>query len=434
MITRLDMVGRPGSTWTAALALLPERRDRATLGTFDPPESTASITRHVVDVSVGGTNPIKGTLALETLAHVKVHGVTVRGQGTAPMEFFPAGRRGNYFNDQQRDAWSAQWRSAVSGVRQHLAGTHFFKAGGDVLFASSREHSTYRPVLIKRADDSLARAIVFEPSDGTARSAWDVTVFAQDRWQPRSSLLVDAGLRMDRSGVIGTTTVSPRIGVRVGLGPRDRVTLGAGVGRFVEATPLVIASTDALAARTVTDFDAFGRQAGDRRHLVPRFGASSWQAPRALTWHVESEWRIVSTLTLRALGTVRDPIVRSPAYGPSAADAPNRVVGQVRGGTGPWRAAATFEFRDGFPFYAVDQMQEYVGLPRPAGRRTRVIALDAIAERRLRVGRLRPWVGLQVLNVLGRFNPRDVQTNVASADFGTMYDSERRRVRLTLRF
>ncbi len=135
--TRLDMVGRPGSTWTAALALLPERRDRATLGTFDPPESTASITRHVVDVSVGGTNPIKGTLALETLAHVKVHGVTVRGQGTAPMEFFPAGRRGNYFNDQQRDAWSAQWRSAVSGVRQPLAGTHFFKAGGDVLFASS---------------------------------------------------------------------------------------------------------------------------------------------------------------------------------------------------------------------------------------------------------------------------------------------------------
>lgn len=502
--TRLDMVGRPGSTWTAALALLPERRDQATLGTFDPPESTASITRHVVDVSVGGTNPIKGTLALETLAHVKLHDVTVRGQGTAPMELFPAGRRGAYFNDQQRDAWSAQWRSAVSGVRQHLAGTHFFKAGGDVLFASSREQSAYRPVLVRRADGSLARAIVFEPSDGSARSAWDVAMFAQDRWQPRSSVLVDAGVRLDRSGVVGQTTVSPRLGIRVGLGPRDRVTLGAGVGRFVEATPLVIGSTDALAARTVTDFDASGRQVGERRRLVPRFGTSNWQAPQALTWHAESEWRVVPTVTLRAdvlvrrstneyvvaqswsgetgwldldslgrslyrefavgaryakgtaltidvgyvrsvarsdlngaaafLGTFRDPIVREPAYGPSAADAPNRVVGQVRGGTGPWRAAATFEFRDGFPYYAVDQMQEYVGLPRPAGRRTRVIALDAIAERRLRVGKLRPWVGLQVLNVLGRFNPRDVQNNVAAFDFGTMYDSERRRVRLTLRF
>jgi hypothetical protein len=68
------------------------------------------------------------------------------------------------------------------------------------------------------------------------------------------------------------------------------------------------------------------------------------------------------------------------------------------------------------------------------GRRPRVIALDAIGERRLRVGKLRPWVGLQVLNVLGRFNPRDVQNNVAAVDFGTMYDSDRRRVRVTLRF
>lgn len=127
---------------------------------------------------MGATNPITGTLAFETLAHVKVHGVTVRGRKHT-MEFFSTGRRGNYSNDQQRNAWSAQWQSAVSGVRRRLAGTHFFKAGGDVLFASSREHSTYRPILISAPTTRWHAQSSFEPSDGTARSAWDVTVLAQ---------------------------------------------------------------------------------------------------------------------------------------------------------------------------------------------------------------------------------------------------------------
>ena len=288
------------------------------------------------------------------------------------------------------------------------------------------------------------------------------------------------------------------------MGARDRVTVGAGVGRFVEATPLVIGNRDALAARTVEDFDASGQPVGTVTRLVPRFGASDWQTPRALTWHAESAWRVRPPISLRAgvlvrrstneyvvtqswsgesgwldldsrgrslyrevavgarystgtqltvdvgyvrsaarsdlngaagfLGTLRDPIVRDPAYGPAPADAPNRLVGQFRSGAGHWRAASTFEVRDGFPYYALDERQEYVGLPHPAGRRRRVVGLDVIVERRLQVRRLRPWVGLQVVNGLGRFNPRDVQNNVASGDFGTMYDSARRRVRLTLRF
>ncbi len=385
-----------------------------------------------------------------------------------------------------------------------MAGTHFFKVGGDVSYASSHERSTYRPVLIERADGSLARTITFEPSEGAARSAFDLALFAQDRWQPRQAVLIDGGVRLDRSGVMRQATVSPRIGVRIRMGAHDRVTVGAGVGRFVEATPLVIGNRDALAARTVADFDASGQPVGTVTRLVPRFGASDWQTPRALTWHAESAWQVGPAVSLRAdvlvrrstneyvvtqswsgesgwldldsrgrslyrevavgaryskgtqltidlgyvrsaarsdlngaagfLGTLRDPIVREPAYGPASADAPNRVVGQFRGGVGHWRAASTFEFRDGFPYYALDERQEYIGLPQPAGRRRRIIGLDAIVERRLQLGKLRPWVGLQVLNGLGRFNPRDVQNNAASGDFGTMYDSDRRRVRLTLRF
>jgi hypothetical protein len=61
-------------------------------------------------------------------------------------------------------------------------------------------------------------------------------------------------------------------------------------------------------------------------------------------------------------------------------------------------------------------------------------SLDLSVERRFKVGKVRGWVGLQLFNSLGRFNPKDVQGNVDAVDYGTFYNSDPRRLRLTLRF
>jgi hypothetical protein len=96
--------------------------------------------------------------------------------------------------------------------------------------------------------------------------------------------------------------------------------------------------------------------------------------------------------------------------------------------------ASTFEWRDGLPYSVVNALQEYVAPPNAAGRLRRFASFDVIAERRMSVRKLRPWVGLQLVNALGRFNPNDVQGNVDAGDYGTMYNSGPRRLRLTLRF
>lgn len=502
--TRLDATAIRGHALTAIVGLFPESRRFATLGTFDPPEVTASTRRQAINVGVGTKGPAWGPTALEHLVHVKAHSVDVTGQGSAPMEFLPSSRRGNYFNDQWRDAWAVQWRSVLSGLGQHLAGTHFYRAGIDLVRSSFQETSAYRPVLIKRDDGSLARSVVFETPGRADAAATDVAVFSQDRWQPAARVLVDTGIRLDRDGVTGASTFSPRLGVRFTFGARDGMTLGGGLGRFVERTPLTLGTAEALAGRTITDFGEDGQPRGSAQRFAPRVGAAGLHPPTALTWHLNYDLRITREVSLRAnvldrrttseyvvtseveadtgwlsldsrgrsfyrelavgaryasgtrlvvdaayvrstgradvntyaafLGTIRDPIVRANAYAPTETDAPNRVVAQFRGEASRWRMASTFEFRDGLPYSALNALQDYVGRPNSAGRLRPFASFDVIAERRLSVRTLRPWVGLQLVNGLGRFNPNDVQRNVDAADYGTMYNSESRRLRLTVRF
>jgi hypothetical protein len=502
--TRVDSKLTPGHILTVTLGVFPERRNHATLGTFDPPEVTASTWRRLIDVAVTEESSLAPGAVVESTLQVKAHDVDVNGQGSLPMEWLPQGRTGSFFNDQSRGTWGLQWHETASGVRQHRAGTHFYRVGFDVAHASFDATNTNRPVNLRRADGTLARQIVFTGGASLHAAATDVAVFVQDRWQPIGRVLVDAGVRMDRDGVLKASTLSPRLGVRVSLDPKDRMTIAAGVGRFVERTPLTIGAIDAFESRTVTDYGIDGVSAGSSVTYAPRLDPRGLDAPRALTWHAEYNYRISSALSFRAdvltrettheyvavpestgesswltvdsrgssryrevalgaryslgptfvtdvsyvrasakadlnayaafFGTIRSPIIRNNVYARSESDVPNRVVVQVRGDLKKWRASSVFEYRDGLPYSAVNVLQEYVGIPNEAGRLRSIVSLQVTGERRLKFGKVKPWLGLQLINGLGRFNPRDVQNSVAASDYGMLYNSDPRRVRITLRF
>jgi hypothetical protein len=499
--TRLDATLGSGHTLTATALAFVETRDHETLGTFDPPEVAASRRQRVFDATVSeGASLGQGT-SLESTLHAKLYDVTVFPQGSLPMELRPEERAGSYFNDQTRRTWAFQWRETLSGVRQHLGGTHFYKAGVDVVRGAFDGTSTSHPVEVWRADSTLASRTTFEPRQDREASATDVALFVQDRWQPVEPVVLEAGLRLDRIGVVRAWSVSPRLGARVRLGPGGRVTLGGGFGRFVESVPLAVGSVDWLEPRTVTRFDADGRTPTDVQRFAPRVGPAGLQAPRALTGHLELDLRLTGALSVHShvlgrqgdrehllvqevesgsgwltldgrgasryrelglgarytrgtrltadvsyvrssaradvnasstfLGSLREPFVRPNAF--ARADVPDRLVAQVRGAAGEWRWASALEWRSGLPYSAFDELQEYVGTPNEAGRLPAFASLDASVERRFHVGKLRAWVGLQFFNILGRFNPQDVQRNVDAPDFGTFYNSEPLRVRLTLR-
>jgi hypothetical protein len=118
-----------------------------------------------------------------------------------------------------------------------------------------------------------------------------VAVFAQDRWRPSSRVLFDAGLRVDRDGVLGRTAVSPRLGMVVSLIAPDVGMLRGGAGVFYERTPLNVAAFESFEAATITRFAADG--------VTPVSAPVTWwhqsaalETPRAFVWNLEYDQRL----------------------------------------------------------------------------------------------------------------------------------------------
>ena len=131
---------------------------------------------------------------------------------------------------------------------------------------------------------------------------------------------------------------------------------------------------------------------------------------------------------------VRAPVIGSNAYAPLGVDIPHRLL--VRGRLAPtarWLFLAVADWRTGAPYSTVDAALDFVG-PRNSARFPASFGLELGVERRVKISRWDPWLGVRVFNALNRFLPGDVQANVASPAFGTFYNSEIRRLMLQFRF
>jgi hypothetical protein len=130
-------------------------------------------------------------------------------------------------------------------------------------------------------------------------------------------------------------------------------------------------------------------------------------------------------------GNVRDPIIHTNDYARQAFDVPHRMVA--------WAVitlpraivlAPTVEYRTGFPYTVVDENQSVVGARNEGGRFPNLFTLDLAATKDIRLlGGHRARVGLQLFNLTGHFNPRDVQNNTGSSTFGTFANSADRQLR-----
>jgi len=90
------------------------------------------------------------------------------------------------------------------------------------------------------------------------------------------------------------------------------------------------------------------------------------------------------------------------------------------------------DVRTGFPYSLIDQTREFVG-PRDAERFPQFASLDLQVTRpiALHFGRekLKARIGFSVFNLLNRFNPRDVQSDLDSERFGAMFNGVGRTFR-----
>ena len=129
-----------------------------------------------------------------------------------------------------------------------------------------------------------------------------------------------------------------------------------------------------------------------------------------------------------------NPILRPNEFGLLPYDAPNRFLCWGVFGL-PWKVdfSPVLDVHNGFPFSRVDNDLNFVG-PRDQGGRFPVFgSLDVQIVRpfRIKFHHHKPVIraGIKVFNVTNHFNPRDVQENIFSPNFGDFYNGVGREFR-----
>jgi hypothetical protein len=132
--------------------------------------------------------------------------------------------------------------------------------------------------------------------------------------------------------------------------------------------------------------------------------------------------------------TILAPVVGVNAYAPAAADVPHRLMARGRLMPTPrWLLLGIFDWRTGLPYSTVNETLDFVG-PRNAQRFPTYLRLETGIERRVKILKFQPWIGVRIWNSLSSFLPTDVQNNISSPAFGSFYNSEYRQFRIQLRF
>ncbi len=138
-------------------------------------------------------------------------------------------------------------------------------------------------------------------------------------------------------------------------------------------------------------------------------------------------------------GNLRDPVIRPNEFGRQPFDAPNRLLFWGAFGL-PYDIVATpvVDWRNGFPFSLLNEQQDYVGPRNAGGRFPQLVTLDLLITKGLRIPfrgkKYRGRVGVTIFNITNHWNPRDVQNNIDSPQFGTFYNSPDRSFRTKFEF
>jgi hypothetical protein len=138
-------------------------------------------------------------------------------------------------------------------------------------------------------------------------------------------------------------------------------------------------------------------------------------------------------------GNLKHPVIRPDEYGKQPFDAPNRLLfwGDF---ALPYDLVATpvVDWRSGFPFSLLDEDQDFVGPRNEGGRFPSLLTFDLLVTKGLTIPfrgkKYKGRAGFTIFNITNHWNPRDVQNNLASEQFGTFFNGPGRSVRLKFEF
>lgn len=138
-------------------------------------------------------------------------------------------------------------------------------------------------------------------------------------------------------------------------------------------------------------------------------------------------------------GNQKHPVIRPDEYAKQPFDVPHRLLFWGDFGL-PFDIVATpvLDWHSGFPFSLLNEQQDFVGPRNDGGRFPQLVTLDLLIMKGLTIPfrgkKYKGRAGFTVFNITNHWNPRDVQNNLASPQFGTFFNSPDRSVRLKFEF
>ena len=318
--TRLDANVSPKLSLVGNVNLFRSAADNVTLSTFNGPSVTPDETDHFTSGNLSAHSTFSDKIVLESTVQANALTVNVEGHGTAPMQLIPSGNLGNFFNRQNRSTATLQWVEAMTGSFEWGHVTHLFKAGLDVMHSDLVGSSDSGPVSILRDDGTLARSLTFSGPVWQRLTTTDLALFAQDRLQPFSRLLLEFGGRIDRDGVLEEINATPRVGAVFLLTPKGTAAIRAGYGLFFERTPSIAGAFGQLDASTDLRYAADGITPLGPPVFYPHVTSPDLAVARSATWNLQYDQQLTRSLSFRAAALNRrgsnelivNPVVAAP--------------------------------------------------------------------------------------------------------------------------
>jgi hypothetical protein len=298
--TRVDATVSPKLSIIGNVNLFRSAADNVTLSTFNGPAVSPDADDHFASGSLAIHAPLSTRVVLESTFQASSLTTQVAPHGDLSMQLIPSGNTGNFFNQQSRSTSTMQWVQTMTGTYDWGRVSHLFKAGFDVMRTDLTGSSDSGPVSVRRDDLTLARALVFSGPVWQHVTSTDLALFAQDRIQPFSHLLLEFGGRIDRDGILAKINATPRVGAVLLLTPQGTAAIRAGYGLFFERTPSIAGAFGQLDMSTETRYAADGFTPLGPPELYQHVVAPDLQVARSATWNVQYDQRLIKGLSFRA--------------------------------------------------------------------------------------------------------------------------------------
>ena len=332
--TQFDLTVNNSNRLKLVAALFPEKQRFVGLNTFNPREVTANTKQRGELVSLSEQAIFHDQSFLSSLVSYKTFEFKVFAQGLRRFTVLPDGNTGNYFADSRRSARRAQWQELYFARPRTFHGQHSLKLGAEFGYTWMSGDFSFRPIVIRRRDQTVSERIDFTGPTTIKRALAEVGAFAQDRWVINKNLTVDAGFRFDRDSISQDTNVAPRLSFLYLPFKGDRTVVRAGVGLFYDRSTisggyfelrnlnerdelidgsLGIISPTRFPARIVTTFAADGITVTDGPRAFVNAVKGPLHSPRSMRWSLQLDHRLTKQITAR-IGylqrtTVNEPIV-----------------------------------------------------------------------------------------------------------------------------